>query len=305
MTVTIVTDAGVVASGPTTQGIIELVAGSGVYSASLTAPGLPGNYSVVWSTGGATPEYASEDLVIVASSASQPGAALPPTPNARNTVRHLLRDGTPWLDATPVPFNMVRLEELSDQIQQTATPTQTVFQLRFANVPTEQYMTVSAVPGTLVLYVDGSWAPTAPTVDVDLNGNFTLPVPPVTELMATYAWQYFSDGAVDQYVDQARQWLREFTTVALVPDGLMPALTHYAAALALRSLARQANIADLRAGDSEVSFSDLAKSYITQAAAMEKLAEGEREAYYTRGPEALAPAVDVSSLVIDPFEPLR
>lgn len=231
--------------------------------------------------------------------------ASPTIESARNSVRHQIRDGLPALDATPVPFNTVRLEELTDQLPGEATPTLKQFQLRFQNVPTEQYMSVTAVPKTLVAFVDGSWTPTKPTVDVDSNGVFTLPVAPVSKLLVSYAWQYLSDGEIDAFVDQARQWLREFGEVSQVPDGLSHALTHYASALALRALERSATIADLKAGDTESGFSSLSKSYERQATSLEARAETEREQYYSRGPEKLEPAVDVGSLRIDGYQPLR
>lgn len=226
--------------------------------------------------------------------------------SARNAVRHQVRDGIPSGDAQPVPFNMVRLEALTDQIPpEPATPTQTVFQVRYDLVPTQNHMTVQPVPGTLVAYVDGSWTPTAPVADVDQNGNFTLPAAPLRTLLVTYAWQYLSDGEIDNFVERARQWLREFPTVAQVPDGLSHALTQYAAALALRGLARSANIANQKAGDTDVSFSDLARTYTAEADALEKRAETDREQFYSRGPEPLEPFSEAEGLAIDSYEPLR
>jgi hypothetical protein len=225
---------------------------------------------------------------------------------ARNGVRHQIRDGMPVGDVVPVPYNMVRLEPLTDQIPaEAATPTQTVFQVRYDLVPTQEHMTVQPVPGTLVAYVDGSWTPTAPSVDVDQNGNFTLPVPPLRSLQITYAWQYLSDGEIDNFVEESRRWLREFTEVSQVPDGLIGALTRYAAALALRALERSANIADQKAGDTEIKFSDLAKAYAKQSAELLKQAESEREVFYSRGPEPLEPFAEAESLQIDGYEPLR
>ncbi len=234
----------------------------------------------------------------------QPGAQSPSVESARYQVRHEIRDGMPALDANPTPFEMVRLEDLSDQIVQQATPASTQFQLRFQNVPLEQYATVYAVPGTLVAYVDG-WTPTPPTVDVDRNGNFTLPVAPVASLKITYGWQYFLDQAIDNFVDQARQWLREYTSVTLIPDGLNPALVHYASALALRALGRQLTLAMVRGGDAEIDLSALAKAYTTQADALEKTATAEREAYYSRGPEPLAPTATLIGTHQRPWTPQR
>lgn len=227
---------------------------------------------------------------------------------ARNAVRHRIRDGVPVLDASPVPFNMVRLEDLSDQIPtpQPATPTQRVFQCRYADVPTQQYMNCQVTPGTLVAFVDGSWAPTVPTLDVDQNGNFTLPVVPLQQLLITYAWQYLADGEIDQFVDEARSWLREFQSVAMVPDGLVPALVSYASFRALTALTRSANLAHVRAGDSDVDWSALSKQYLAEATAACKTATDERTVYYSQGPEALDPtAVDISAVAERPWTPLR
>lgn len=46
----------------TTTGIIETPAGSGIYTAVLTAPATVGTYQVVWDTGGGSPTWAVEDL---------------------------------------------------------------------------------------------------------------------------------------------------------------------------------------------------------------------------------------------------
>lgn len=227
---------------------------------------------------------------------------------ARNAVRHQVRDGMPIGDAVPQPFNMVRLEPLTDQIptaEQEATPTHTTFQVRFDLVPTQGRMTVHAVPGSLVAYVDGSWTPTAPTSDVDDNGNFTLPVAPLKQLYVTYAWQYLSDGEIDNFVEEARRWLREFTTIEQVPDGLTSALVLYASARALKALERSANIANMKAGDAAIDFSELSKNYAKVAEGLEARAEKDREQYYSRGPEVLEPFAEATPLAIDAFEPLR
>jgi hypothetical protein len=224
---------------------------------------------------------------------------------ARNAVRHQIRDGLSTLDATPVPFNMVRLEPLTDQVSIAATPTQTVFQVRYDLVPTQEHMTVTAVPATLVAFVDGSWTPTLPTKDVDAYGNFTLPSAPVKELLVSYAWQYLSDGEIDQFVEESRRWLREFGEVSQIPDGLTGALARYASALALRALMRTANIADQKAGDTGINFSDLAKSYATQAKELETRAQADRDAFYSRSSEALEPFVESGGLAIPGYQPLR
>jgi hypothetical protein len=226
--------------------------------------------------------------------------------SARNALRHRIRDGYPDQDTNPIPFNMVRLEELTDQIPAVSTPTQTVFQVRFDDVPTGRYMTVQIVPGTLMAYVDGTWTPVDPVVDADINGVFTIPNAPQTQLLVTYAYQYLADGELDQFIDESRQWLREFLSVDMVPDGLVPALVSYAASRALYALARSATLAPVKAGDSDVDYSQLGKQYTVEAAAQYKMAQDERAAFYTQGPEALDPTVvDVGSVHIDPYTPLN
>lgn len=49
----------------TTSGITEAPAGSGIYTVTLTAPAA-GSYEVLWDTGGGTPTYAVEELLVTA-----------------------------------------------------------------------------------------------------------------------------------------------------------------------------------------------------------------------------------------------
>jgi hypothetical protein len=58
------TPAGTSILARTTAGIVEQPAGSGLYAVALTAPSTAGTYSVVWDTGGGSPTYAREDLVV-------------------------------------------------------------------------------------------------------------------------------------------------------------------------------------------------------------------------------------------------
>jgi hypothetical protein len=121
----------------------------------------------------------------------------------------------------------------------------------------------------------------------------------------TYAWQYLSDGEIDNLVEEARRWLREFATLEAIPDGLTGALVRYASALAIKALERSANIANMKAGDTAVDFSKLAENYNKLAGSLEARAEKDREQFYSRGPEPLEPFVDAGPLCIDPYEPLR
>lgn len=73
----IVNNIGVVVDGPSALSIIEHPAGSGVYQAIRTAPGVIGQYSIVWSIDGsfADDTTIADDLTVVTAGA---GDALPP-----------------------------------------------------------------------------------------------------------------------------------------------------------------------------------------------------------------------------------
>ncbi len=58
----------------TTSGIAEFPAGSGIYTVTLTAPTSAGQYQVVWDSGGGSPTWATEELVVTSSS---PGGSTP------------------------------------------------------------------------------------------------------------------------------------------------------------------------------------------------------------------------------------
>lgn len=59
----------------TTTGITEYPTGSGLYARAFTAaPTTGGTYAIIWDTGGATPIYAREDLIVTYSAASPTGS---------------------------------------------------------------------------------------------------------------------------------------------------------------------------------------------------------------------------------------
>ena len=129
-------------------------------------------------------------------------------------------------------------------------------------------------------------------------------VPPVSALLVTYAYQLVGDGEVDQAVNEARSWLREYPTVDAIPDGRVPALISYAAGRVLAALSRTAILATVHAGDSTLNLSDLAKSYQALSASAYAQATAEREAFYTQSSEARDPTVaDVAAVWISPFTP--
>lgn len=61
--------AGATTTARTTAAVSEFPASSGIYIATLTAPTTAGQYQVVWDSGGGSPSYAVEDLVVTSTGA--------------------------------------------------------------------------------------------------------------------------------------------------------------------------------------------------------------------------------------------
>lgn len=223
----------------------------------------------------------------------------------RDRLRRAIQDGR---TSDGEALQVARLEDLTDQVMQQATPTATQFQVRFSATPTQGYASVFVVPGSLVAFVDSNPAPVTPTEDVNDSGVFKLPAAPAEGLQVTYAWAYYQDKTLDAMIDEARAWVIAPDTSSLenVPDALVPAVVARAAAQALRGLASKCSIASARSGDSDRAFSDLAKSYSQQAADQDKSAERVRAAYYTRADSAKAPAASLSGLAVGgPITPIH
>lgn len=227
---------------------------------------------------------------------------------ARDAVRTLVRDGMP--STALRPYGMVRQEQLSDQILSLATPAQTTFYVRFQSVPLGRNVTVQAVPGTIAAYRDGASVPDtiaggAVTSDIDFNGSFTLARPPVSGLLVSYGWQLFADGDIDELVDQARSWLYAWASIGLIPDGMNPALSQYAAGLACRSIARQCRLANVGAGDAHEDLSDVAAGYEKDAADFSARAVAARASYWTSADQPKQPAAAIASIDYPSYQPTR
>lgn len=245
----------------TTLGITENPAGSGFYYVTLVAPTVVGQYTVFWDNGVVSPTTTSEDSLLVAYSLNA-GPSVDIV--ARDSVRRLIGDGRP---SNGPPFGIVRLEDLSDQIQAQATPTQTGFLLRFTQVPTFGSVTCYAIPASITAYLDGSTNPVAPTVDADSSVRFVLPTPPVARLQVTYGWQYHNDIDVDSWVDDARAWLG-YGSVAAVPDRLRPALNFFAASQACSAMATRCALGAVTAGQASSDLEAIGKRYSEQSKAL-------------------------------------
>lgn len=221
-------------------------------------------------------------------------------------LRQAIQDGQ---TSTGEAMTVARLEDLSDQVMQQATPTAVEFAVRFAAIPTQGFVSVSVAPTTLVAFVDGNPAPVTPTEDVDSNGVFTLPAPPAERLLVSYTWEYLQQPTILAFLDEARAWAAApstFLALEDIPDGLTPAVIDYAAARALRSLASKIQLASAKAGDAGMDWSDMTKAYTAQAKDRAATAAEVRKSYYTRADQGLAPASEASSLRVGgPITPIR
>lgn len=90
---------GVEHTARTTAGIVEVVPGSGIYSKDdLVAPGDPGDYLVIWDTGGGTPVYGAEELVV-----SNVGTAIPALTGYPSTAELVAASSNDSLEALTEP----------------------------------------------------------------------------------------------------------------------------------------------------------------------------------------------------------
>jgi hypothetical protein len=132
--------------------------------------------------------------------------------------------------------------------------------------------------------------------DVD-SGNFLLQSIDApadgTVVEASYYYQWFTDSELDQFLQNASNWLQFGSTYANVPDGLNMALLNFASKeaylkAAMKYSVRQAATYKLEDAPSEdilksiQAFQQMAKDFAATAETM-------RNDYYTRSGAALAP----------------
>jgi hypothetical protein len=237
-----------------------------------------------------------------------PGSDPSPYPGLLDQVRTLIQDGMPSYATTP--YGLVRQEQLSQQIPAVNSPTLMTFMVLFGSVALGKNDPVLAVPATIAAYIDGSTIPATianngVTADIDQNGNFTLSTAPQSSLLVTYGYQRLADGDLYQHLDIARSWLHDFETLDLVPDGMVPAITHYAASLACASLARKLRLPDVTAGDAKETLSAVAKGYQADADDFMKKAQQFRKDYWTSADEPLSPTAAITSVNYPVYQPFR
>jgi len=127
------------------------------------------------------------------------------------------------------------------------------------------------------------------------SGTFNLAVAPVDgdEIRASYYYQWFLDTDLDTFLQTASQWLGNAPTYVNTPDGLIPAVLHYAAEEAYARLSlwfstNQSNAFMLNDAP-DPKNKGVADSYQKMADSMESKAEKLRAGYYTRQDQPLAP----------------
>lgn len=99
----------------TTVGITEDIAGSGIYRAQFTAPTVAGQYTVIWDSGGATPIFSSEELVITSNSVIPLSTASGPGYWAAQDAALLFPQAIPGqvlISATSNPVNLSVLQTI-------------------------------------------------------------------------------------------------------------------------------------------------------------------------------------------------
>jgi phage gp36-like protein len=96
----------------TTAGIVEFPANSGIYTATLAAPDDEGDYTIVWDTGGISPSWATEDLVVTSNPPIITAAGGYTTPNGVRLI--LAPEGNPD-PSTAAGLSDVELQEAIDE----------------------------------------------------------------------------------------------------------------------------------------------------------------------------------------------
>jgi hypothetical protein len=146
----------------------------------------------------------------------------------------------------------------------------------------------------LGLYVDGALTPAAAADDIS-TGYFTVASAPSdgSVLEATYYIQWFLDAELDVFLKTSAQWILGADDPANIPEGLRPSALSYSAAeayqkLALRWVQRQSETYRMEDAP-DPKNRDIAKQYQDAADALRKTALEQRNDYYSRKGQALAP----------------
>lgn len=167
-------------------------------------------------------------------------------------------------------------------------------------------------PSPEAIYLNNvALANTAIATDDLTSGSLTLVTAPVDgdELRATYYYRWFFDVELDQFLKTAMQWLGMGSTYTNTPEGLIPAVLHYAAAEAYSRLAlwwsTKISNTYLLEDAPDPQNQGVIESYKNLAKEMEEKAGKYRAGYYTRQDQALAPRFGVQRGAVRTLTPRR
>ena len=202
--------------------------------------------------------------------------------DVRNQIRAVIDD----LTSPPshiVPQENLRRNVYGDQVNGTN---------KFFRLNNRRLVANEPTTTTLVVVSDGTTLTpfTGYTEDIE-RGTFTITgTAPSTSLIVSYDFVLFLDAEYDLNITTGLSFIG-YTAVSSVPDGLVQALVHKTAALALKALAsRAAPQFDAGAGGKSITKSSIKKQYLDLAKYHEDTAEKERENFYKRQGRREAPA---------------
>ncbi len=171
-------------------------------------------------------------------------------------------------------------DDLGNQVDGIATR----FVLTFAPVNPD--------PNSLTVLADDAPVPASGWAVVPATGELNLQNAPLLSLRARYQYQKIRDEVVAQAVVDGVNRLQQYGDITLVPDGLMPAVFHYAKANAYRALsARYAERIDIGIQGRNEAWAQISKQYLTLSETEFKDGDNYRDQYYKRAGARYAPAV--------------
>jgi hypothetical protein len=146
------------------------------------------------------------------------------------------------------------------------------------------------------VYLDNTIvAPSDVIKDDVVTGEFVLRTAPAQpkKVRATYYSQWFLDVEIDQFIVSASQWCLSQDAITGIPDGLIPAVLHFAAGEAYLKLslkwARRLS-EEFRTEDAEDKERfGIVQAYQASAKAEKATAQNFRQNYYQRNDQARAP----------------
>lgn len=175
-------NAGAEALARTTSGITEFPAGSGVYSAVLTAPSAAGQYSIMWDPGSVAPETVALEDLFVTNSAPVVAIPTPPDPPATYTVLDWLRR---ILEDVP------RIESDSGAGD---------------GVRTDFFVSNPPITNQLAVAIDGTYVLDSTYTLIDVRGiRFNTAPADGTTVRLEYTTSTWPDGELGYYIEQAQK----------------------------------------------------------------------------------------------------